>query len=303
MPKRTIFRQIKFGLEYAAFRAVIGIVRLFPLDTAVAASARILRVAAARGRRQRRVLSNLQLAFPALSDGEREQIAFRMWENLGRVLAEAIHQDRILSDPSRFEIVDQGVLDRYRSDTNAQIYVSLHTGNWELGIAPVTWAGYHPAAVYRLIKNPYVDQYVRDSRKLLFPGGFFAKGEQKEMDEATHPTVRQIVGYIRKGGRLCILADNYDDQGIPVPFFGHPAKSTPYPALLARQTGCRLWMGRCVRIGTTSRFRIECMEMTVHHTDDRSGDVRKITADIQKQFEDWIREYPDQWAWYHRKWS
>jgi len=303
MSRRTIALEIKYRTEYFIFRTLIALVRLLPLDTAVAMSATALRVVAARGRRQKRALDNLKRAFPELSDREREQIAMRMWENLGRVAAETLHQDQILNEPERFEVKNQHILDRYRAKPGAQIYLSLHTGNWELGIAPVTWSGYHPAAVYRLIKNPYVDQHVRNSRTRLYPGGFFAKGNKRELENTGHPTVRQIGKHIRDGGRLAIVADLFDDQGILVPFFGHPAKSTPYPAMLARQTGCRLWVGRCIRLGTGSRFQIECFELKVHRSNDKSADVKRITADIQKQFENWIREYPEQWAWYNRKWS
>lgn len=296
-------RTIKYRTEYFLFRSLVGLLRLIPLDVAVPLFANTLRVVATRGRRQKRTLDNLKRAFPDSTLEERRAIASKMWENLGRVAAETVHLDRMLSEPERFEVINQEILDRYRRKPGAQIYLSLHTGNWELGIAPITWAGYHPAAVYRLIKNPYVDQYVRETRKRLYPGGFFAKGDKREMENTSHPTVRQIGKHIRDGGRLAIMADLFDGQGIPVPFFGYPAKSTPYPALLARQTGCRLWVGRSIRQGDESKFKIECFEIKVRRTKDKAADVKQITADIQRQFENWVREYPEQWAWHHRKWS
>ena len=49
-------------------------------------------------------------------------------------------------------------------------------GNWELAIWPFTLAGNNPAAVYRTVKNPYVDPYLRELRRNLYPGGLLGKG-------------------------------------------------------------------------------------------------------------------------------
>ena len=49
-------------------------------------------------------------------------------------------------------------------------------GNWELAIWPFTLAGNNPAAVYRTVKNPYVDRYLRRLRRDLYPGGLLGKG-------------------------------------------------------------------------------------------------------------------------------
>ena len=111
------------------------------------------------------------------------------------------------------------------------------------------------------------------------------------------------MAYVRAGGRLGIVSDLYDRHGIEVPFFGHPAKSTAIAAMIARRVGARIWIGRAIRRGSQSRFVIEVQELKVPRTDNRSEDIRVVTAAIQKQFEKWIREYPEQWMWSNRKWS
>jgi KDO2-lipid IV(A) lauroyltransferase len=72
--------------------------------------------------------------------------------------------------------------------------------------------------------------------------------------------------------------------------------------MLARRVGARLWVGRCVRIGTQSRFKIVVREVKVPWTTDANADIQTITAEIQKQFEIWIREHPDQWMWGNKRW-
>ena len=62
-------------------------------------------------------------------------------------------------------------------------------------------------------------------------------------------------------------------------------------------------MARCVRVGKESRFKIEIKELKVRRTANQAEDVRWVTAEMQKQFEAWVRETPEQWMWGNRRWS
>jgi KDO2-lipid IV(A) lauroyltransferase len=296
-------KDIRYRLEYLALRLVIGLVRMVPLEIAVSVSARAWRLIAPYQRRHRRALENLAIAFPEKTPAERQAIALAMWENLGRVMAETMQIDRIIADPARIEIASRHIFERYRDKLGAAIGVSLHMGNWELAIWPLTIAGANPAAVYRTVKNPYVDRYLRCQRKDLYPGGLFGRGRVSGSVAEGQKTARMITDYVRNGGRLGLVCDLYDAQGLAVPFFGHSAKSVAIPAMIARRVGARIWMARCLRIGTESRFRIDLKELKVPRTANQADDVRAITAGMQQQFEDWIREAPEQWMWSNRRWS
>lgn len=300
MPMLT---DLRMRAEYVLLRLIVGVVRAFPLDLAVALSARIWRWTARLNRRHTRALENLARAFPEKTERERERIALQMWENLGRVMAETMQIDRVLADPTRIEIADEHIYRRYAQKFGPVIGVSLHMGNWELAIWPLTLAGAKPAAVYRTVKNPYVDQYLRDQRRDLYPGGLLGKGKVDGSWESGQNTARLIMDFVRRGGRLGLVCDLYDKQGIPVPFFGHPAKSVAIAGMIARRVGARIWMSRCVRIGKTSRFRIELKELKVPRTANAGEDVKTITAAMQAQFETWIREKPEQWMWSNRRWK
>jgi Kdo2-lipid IVA lauroyltransferase/acyltransferase len=289
----------RYRAEYGGLRLIVAGVRALPLDDAVRISAWCWRTIAPWQRRHTRALNNLAIAFPEKSHADRELIARAMWANLGRVMAETMQIDRIVSDPSRIEIVSQKIFQRYKGKLGPAVGVSLHMGNWELAIWPLTLAGAEPAAVYRSVNNPYVDRYLKQRREILYPGGLLAKGREEDSKK----TVRIITDYVRKGGRLGIISDLHDNQGIAVPFFGTPAKSVAAPALIARRLGVRIWMARCTRIGNESRFRIEMKELKVQRTANQGEDIRAITAAMQAQFEVWIRETPEQWMWSNRRWS
>ena len=294
---------LRSRMEYGLLRAIVGLVRALPIDTAASVSARIWQLLAPWQRRHKRALENLARAYPDKSANEHRQIAMAMWGNLGRVMAEMMQIDRLLADPSRIHIVNPQVLGRYDNKLGPIVGVSLHMGNWELAIWPLTLNGSNPAGIYRTVKNPYVDEYLRNQRKDLFPGGMLGKGRVDGSWEGGQKTARYIMDYIRHGGRLGLVADLYDKQGLPVPFFGHPAPSTVYPAMIARRVGARIWLSRCLRVGNSSRFTIELKELKVPRTANQGADVRWATAEMQRVFEGWIRENPEQWMWSNRRWS
>ncbi|MGI9524189.1 MAG: lysophospholipid acyltransferase family protein [Hyphomicrobiaceae bacterium] len=303
-PARTWLRDIQFRLEYGLLRFVVASVRLLPLETSVRWSASAWRLLAPRISRLRhmRALYNVRVAFPDMPPEERERIVLAHWENLGRVMAETMQLDRILADPNRVVVEDLHIFTRYINKMGPLVGVSLHMGNWELAIWPMTFGGKKPAAVYRSVNNPYVDKYLRDQRANLYPGGLFGRGKVDGDHGDNQRTARMITDFVRRGGHLGMICDLYDRSGIPVPFFGKPARTQAIGAMIARRVGARVWMARCLRIGTESRFRIQLRELRVPRSANQSNDVREMMSDMQKQFEAWIREHPEQWMWSNRRW-
>lgn len=294
---------LRHRLEYGLLLLLVGIVRAMPIDTAANVSARIWGVVCPRLRRHRRALDNLAIAFPEKTQAERQAIAVAMWQNLGRVMAETMQIDRILKEPDRIGYANYHVFARYKDKLGPIVGASLHMGNWELAIWPLVVAGANPAAVYRTVKNPYVDAYLRRQRKDLYPGGLLGKGKVDGSWEEGQRTARQIMDHVRNGGRLGVVCDLYDKSGLPVPFFGQDARSVTIPAMIARRVGARIWLARCLRVGKASRFEVEIKELKVPRTANPGEDVKWITAAMQREFEAWIREAPEQWMWSNRRWS
>jgi Kdo2-lipid IVA lauroyltransferase/acyltransferase len=295
-----LLKDLRYRIEYAGLRLITAVVRAAPMDVSVAVSGKIWRRIAPYDRRHQRALANLAIAFPDMPAPEREAIALAMWENLGRVMAETMQIDRIIKDPNRIEIADERLYKRYKDKLGPAIGVTLHMGNWELAVWPFTMAGNNPAAVYRTVKNPYVDRYLKNMRRHLYPGGLLGRGRTRDEGQTT---ARLIMDFVRQGGRLGLVCDLHDRTGIPVPFFGRPARSVAIPAMIARRVGARIWMARCLRLGKESRFRIELKELKVPRSPSQADDVRWITAEMQKQFETWVRQHPEQWMWSNRRWS
>lgn len=298
-------RDLQFRLEYVLLRLIVGIVRIVPLDVATHLSAWSWRRLAPliNPKRHKRALDNLRIAFPEKSEAERTAIALAHWENLGRVMAETMRIDQVIADPTRLVIRNPKVFERYSSKLGPIVGASLHMGNWELAIWPLTIAGADPACVYRSVNNPYIDRYLRYQRRDLYPGGMFGRGKVEGEHDDSQKTARIIMDFVRRGGRLGVVCDLYDRSGLPVPFFGKDARTVAIPAMIARRAGARIWMSRCMRIGKDSRFEIELKELRIPRTANHGEDVKWATAAMTRQFEEWVREMPEQWMWSNRRWS
>lgn len=298
-------RDVQFRLEYALLRLIVGLIRLMPLRVATSFSAVSWKWLAPviNPKRHRRALDNLAIAFPDMPRWERRRICYAHWENLGRVMAETMQIDRLIEDRSRIRIVSDKLFSRYKDKLGAAIGVSLHMGNWEIAIWPFVEANANPGGVYRSVNNPYVDQYIRTQRKDLFPGGMFGRGKVEGEHGDDQKTARLLNDFVRRGGRLGLVCDLFDRTGMPVPFFGQDAKTQAIAAMIARRVGSRMWMSCCRRVGKESRFEIEIKELRVPRSRNQAEDVRWIMVEMQKQFETWIRETPEQWMWSNRRWS
>jgi len=224
---------------------------------------------------------------PEVSDVARRKILDGMWRSLGETFMEGLLLRRISADPSRIvidEVSRQAVL---RTAAEGAIIAVPHLGNWELATIPLVAAGARHATVYRKPKNPHLDAYILGSRRKLFSGGVFAKGAG---------AAGRILRHVRSGGSAAIMADLREAGGVQANFFGRPAPSTPFPALLARQYNRPLFVACLIRTAP-GRFRLEVEEIAVAQTSDRDRDISLTTQRIQEVFERWIRRWPDQWMW------
>jgi Kdo2-lipid IVA lauroyltransferase/acyltransferase len=283
-------KPLRHRLEYLGFRAAQAAATALPLEAVSWSSGLAWRLIAPRLHRQERALHNLKLAYPDLSDAERKRIAAGMWENLGRTFGESFHLKEIIAQKRiRYEPMEQ-LEDIIRG--GPCIVCGLHLGNWELVAYASKLMGASFTGVYQRLSNPLVDEETRKLRAFLYDGGLLPK---------TPMTARSLMKAAKSGGYPAFLADLRDDNGAAVPFFGAPALSTVFPALLARKTGLPLYAGAAFREPGV-RFVIRGERVEVPHTDDDAADAIAGTAALHAQFEAFIRRAPEQWMWAHRKW-
>ncbi len=291
-PTRSDWLAFRYGLEHSAFRGAGRMFRGLGLERASDVSGALWRRMAPLSKRHPRALENLARALPETSPREREAIARGMWENLGRNFAEAFFLEEIAAGD---RITYQGLdaFEAWASLAGGKVACAAHLANWELAIMGIMRRGLAPWSIYQRIKNPKVDRDVAAMRAFLYTGGLVVK----------NPTLpRQFLRIIRDGGTVGFLADLRDFAGVEVPFFGRPAPSTTFPALLAQSAGTPILV-TCMRRLPGVRFvqTYELLDMPA--TGDRRSDLATATARVQGAFERFIRAWPDQWMWAHRRWG
>ena len=299
-PVATITLQHR--LEYGLLRSLAALARVVPIGAVTATGAALVGAVGPLLRQNRRALANLEVAFPEKAPAERHRIARAMWANMGRIFAETLILDRIIAEPERIEIVDRDHWQALMSEPGPSIGCTLHMGNWELAIWPLTLFGRRPAGVYKPLDNPLLDRWLADQRRDLYPAGLLGKGESEDDPRAGQRTARALINIARKGGCIGFVSDHFDRRGEPISFMGRQARFTTAPAMIARHVGARVWVGCCKRVGTGSRFRMEMRVLDVPKTDDKEQDAIALTTAIFAAFEDWIREAPEQWMWWNTRW-
>ncbi len=282
----------RYRLEFAGFWLAAALARAMPVEAASWLSGKLWRLIAPRLGRQKRALANLALAFPEKSLDERKKIAQGMWENLGRTFAESF-RIKTLTESDRIVFEPDESFDAVAARGGPFIICGLHLGNWEILAHGGQRLGVSLIGVYQRVSNPHVEALVRRMRAPLYKSGLLPK---------TPITARALLRAIKAGASPCFLADLRDDRGPRVSFFGRPARSNDFPALLARTTGVPLYAGAAFR-RPDARFSIRIAPIPVPHTSDREADARAATESLQRQYEAFIREAPDQWMWAHRKWD
>ena len=107
---------------------------------------------------------------------------------------------------------------------------------------------------------------------------------------------------LQNGQHVGMLVDQWFTNGVEVTFFGRKTRVNPMLARLLRQIECPVHGARIIRL-PNHRFRAELTEeippiRNAKGEIDIQGTMQVITSTI----ESWIRDYPEQWLWLHRRW-
>ena len=282
--------------EFTALRAVVSTLGALDWETAGNIGARIGALGyRPLGIRRGVVERQIAAAFPELAEADVRRIALGAYENLGRSSIEAAILPRLGPNAvlDKFEGADDyDIVEEARSKGRGLIFVTGHLGNWELAGAYVAARGIPLDAIARRMKNPLFDRYLTETRSQI---GMHVVHDS----EAVRRTPRSL----REGRAVAFLSD----QGVLglastfVPFFGRPAKTPRGPAVFALRLDVPVVFGAAVR-QPSGKYRLVFERVAVEDTGDRDRDVDAIVARYTAALERWVRRYPEQYFWHHRRW-
>ena len=261
---------------------------------------RVTRWIGRRLREDRIGRENLAAAFPEKSPEEIETILAGVWDNLGRIGAEFAHLDHVWDydtehpENSRVEILQRTheLFAELKNDGKPALIFASHLGNWELPALAAVAHGLDAAILYRRPNIESADRAIERMRAVKM-GTLIPAGRDAPL---------RLAEALQKGQHVAIQVDQWFTNGVEVTFFGRKTKANPTLARLLRQVECPIHGVRIIRL-PDNRFRAELSE-EVPPVRDASGqiDVQGTMQAVTSVVEGWVREYPDQWLWLHRRW-
>jgi Kdo2-lipid IVA lauroyltransferase/acyltransferase len=243
---------------------------------------------------------NLKAAFPEKSPEEIEKILAGVWDNLGRIGAEFAHLDHIWDydrdhpENSRIELPARTIelFDQIRDDGKPALIFASHLGNWELPALAAVAHGLDTAILFRRPNIESADRAIEKIRAVKM-GTLIPAGRDAPL---------RLGQALQQGQHVAMLVDQYLTNGVEVTFFGRKTRANPMLARLRRQVECPIHGTRIIRL-PNNRFRGELSE-EVQPVRDASGqiDIQGTMQAVTDVVEGWVREYPEQWLWLHRRW-
>jgi len=251
-------------------------------------------------RKHRRIARiNLRIAFPEMGDAEAERIIRACYRNMGTSAAEFVHLPKMdavyIRDHFRIEGAEH-VRESLVERNQPAMAMTGHFGNWEL-LSHVYGSVIAPAAfIVRPLKSDILDRLVTERRECV--GNTVIPKED---------SVKDLMRVLRKRILLGILIDQNVDRpkGILVDFFSRKAYTTfgiarlalamnaaIHPAFIFRDPGRKFH--HVLRFGPP---------IAIDPAAPREEEVARVTRRCNEELEKVIREAPDQWMWFHRRWK
>lgn len=240
---------------------------------------------------------NLQLAFPEMPQPERERILRALYRHLGRQMAEfcLFPRDR---PADLAELMPTVGLEHYleaQARGKGVLVLTAHLGAWELASFGHSLAGYPMRFIVRPLDNQPLDELVNRYR-----------GLHGNRPISKHDFARGLLQAMQANETVGVLLDQNSSppQGVFVPLFGVPACTAAGPAKIALRTGAAVVPGFAVWEEAQQRYVLYFEPaLDMPRTGDEDADVVAHTASFNAVLERWIRRYPEQWLWIHRRWK
>jgi KDO2-lipid IV(A) lauroyltransferase len=242
-------------------------------------------------------MRNLEMAFPEKSRRERAKILRGVFTSLGRQLAEMCLFPKYTRENVAKVVVYDGFENYERAFARGKgvLFLTAHLGAWELSAFTHSLHGHPLHIVMRPLDNVPLDRLTRRYRTMH-------GNSTVDKDDF----VRGLLSAMKAGEVVGILMDTNmtPPQGVFVDFFGIPACTASGLARIALRTDAAVVPGFTIWDPVLRKYRLRFdPAVSLVRTGNDDADMIANTALFTKIIEDYVRRYPDQWLWVHRRWK
>ena len=230
---------------------------------------------------------------------EKALISRQVFSHLGKNTFEWIIQDKYLRN-NKYDFIDVKGLEHLKeahSYGKGVIALTGHFGNWELlANYVVNTLGYYGAVVAKKIYfEPYNNLLINIRKR--------SNVHTIYRDESP----KNIIRVLKKNGIIGILPDQdvAGLEGVFVQYFKKPTFTPSGPVAIAILTGAPILPCFMVRFGYRYVFFIEppiFVDEKVGKSS-RKDVIKNTTQKWTDILEKYVREYPNQWVWNHKRWK
>jgi len=229
---------------------------------------------------------NIERAFPKINNALLEKLLKKSYQNFFHNFIELIAFPKTFNEIT-IKVKGKTKLLSQLKKNKGIIFISGHFGAWEiLG----QWVAKNVplfVGVAQKQKNKGAHKFFIKQRELPGTKHIF-RGESKE----------KMYNVLYNNGLLGLVSDqDAKNRGVFVKFFNTPASTPKGAAIFHLKTSAPMLFGVCYK----ENFQKYIIEFSIINT--TTKDIKHITQDYTTQLENYIKKYPDQYFWFHRRWK
>ena len=291
-------KRIKNWFIFWSVRGLLAFLRILGLKSAMGLGRGLGRRVFRLARLEReRTLRHLSWAFEQMPEGDRMDLARKVFEHFGMAVAEVACARKIKPITAYMDLDpdSRNLLDDTLSLGKGVVFITGHLGNWELMARSLAALGYPINTIGQRSYDPRFTRLIQRFRD---------EGLVNTLWRGDSNLVEKMVGVLRRGEIMGLLVDQ--DTRVPgvfVDFFGRPAWTPTAGAVLARKTGAPVIMGFNHRKPSGHGYVIHLTSLALSSVEDEREALAQDTQAMTRLIEQHIRKYPEQWVWMHRRWK
>lgn len=232
---------------------------------------------------------NISYAFPNKSEQEIEAIALKSYQTMVKTFMMSLWIPDTCRDDNKVKYSNYEIFEEAKSKGKGVVIASLHMGCFEAAQKIALTNNLYD--VVKPQKNVLLDKFMNDNRKRTGLNIIYK-------DSAA---TRDLIKALKNKDIVCLFSDHYD-LGCDVEFFGRKTQASNGVASLSLKYDAPVVLMYNILddkgINTIYFDKIIEMEKSGSIKDDIVSNTQKIIH----EFERLIRNNPEQWMWFHRRW-